>query len=90
MFLRGIPDDRPCEQFINRKGFNSLNVLVTGGVDHRIYDLVNTAPGSYHDAAIWAMSAIKPYLERQFPREHVLGDSGLQMFIILFNGCLYC
>ena len=38
---------------INRKGYPSLNVLVTGGPDKLIYDLVVKALGSFHDAAIY-------------------------------------
>jgi len=62
-------------RFKNRKGAHTLNVLVTAGFDHRIYDVVVNAPGSFHDAAIWRISEIKQYLEMRFPRRYILGDS---------------
>ena len=64
---------------VNRKGRKSLNVLVTAGYDHQIYDVINNAPGSFHDAAIWRMSEVKPELELIYPRVHVLGDSAFPM-----------
>ena len=73
--FRKIPVNRDPAQFINRKGFNSLNVLVTGGSDKLIYDLVVNAPGSFHDAEIYQMSGIKAYMETRFPRNICLGDS---------------
>ena len=82
-YIRGLPADRNKDQFINRKGWYSLNVLVTGGPDKKIYDLVVNAPGSFHDAAIWAMSAVKPFLERRFPREHCLADSSMTYFLLI-------
>ena len=63
------------DRFINRKGYNSLNVLVIGGFDKMIYDLMPNVPGSMHDAMAYSLSEFKPYLESQFPRELCLGDS---------------
>ena len=60
--FRRIPADRPAVQFINRKGYNSLNVLLTAGIDHIIYDVVVTAPGSFHDAGIFEQSEVKGFL----------------------------
>lgn len=76
---RQLPPGLNKDQFINRKGCYSLNVLVTGSYDHRILDLVLNAPGSYHDAGIWRVSQAKPYLELLFPRVHVLGDSAFPL-----------
>ena len=70
---RKLPIGLVPRQFRNQKGLKSLNVLVTSGFDHQIYNAVNNAPGSFHDAAIWGMSEVKPELESIFPRVHVLG-----------------
>ena len=79
--IRGIPEDREAEQFINHKGYYSLNAMITGynifliglynqqfeigGIDRKIYDIVLSAPGSYHDAAVYAMSRGKAWFETQ-------------------------
>ena len=73
--FRKIPVNHDPVQFINRKGFNSLNVLMTGGFDKLIYDLVVNAPGSFHDAGIYQMSGVKAYMETRFPCNIYLGDS---------------
>lgn len=71
--------------FINRKGFNSLNVLVTAGCDKLIYDLVVNAPGSFHDAGIYQMSEVKAYLESRFPRQLCLADSAFAISDVLIT-----
>ena len=71
--------------FINRKGFNSLNILATGGSDKLLYDLVVNAPGSFHDAAIYQMSGVKPYMESRFPRHICLGDSAFPISDVLIT-----
>jgi hypothetical protein len=81
-FCRNLPAGRTPDQFINRRGYNSLNVLVTGGIDRLIYDLVVNAPGSFHDAAVYQMSDIKPYLESRFPRV-CLGDAAFAISDVL-------
>ena len=77
--------DRNTDQFINRKGVYSLNVLVTGGIDRLIYDLLVNVPGSFHDAAANQMSQVKPYLESRFPREICLGDSAFPISDVLIT-----
>ena len=48
--------DPKQKQFINRKGSYSLNCLVTGGFDQRIYDIVINVPGSFHDFSVYRLS----------------------------------
>ena len=60
---------------MNRKGYNSLNVLVVGGFDKLIYDLMTNVPGNMHDATTYGLSEFKVFLESQFPRHICLGDS---------------
>ena len=71
LLCRDIPANVDLAIYINRKGFNSLNVLVTGGCDKLVYN----APGSYHDAGVYQMYAVKPYLESRFLRNISLGFS---------------
>ena len=67
--------DRDPDTFINRKGFHSLNVLVIGGFDRLIYDVIANVPGSFHDSTVYRLSEFKPYLESRWPRETCIGDS---------------
>ena len=85
MLFRDIPANVDPAVFINRKGFNSLNVLVTGGCDKLIYNLVYNAPGSYHDAGVYQMSGVKAYLESRFPRNICLGDSAFPISDVLIT-----
>ena len=39
-------------------------------MDRKIFDIVLSAPGSYHDAAIWSMSRAKAWLETRFPQRY--------------------
>ena len=82
---RGIPAGMDPVRFINRKGFNSLNVLVTGGFSGKIYDLVVTAPGSFHDAGIYHQSHVKAWLETKFPRRLCLGDSAFAISPVMIQ-----
>ena len=59
----------------NRKGFNSLNALVTAGCDKLVYDLVVNAAGSIHDAGIYQLSEVKAFLESRVSRQLCLADS---------------
>ena len=72
---RGIPVGREPEKFRNRKGFWSLNAMILGGFDRRIYNINLGAPGSYHDSAVWTLSQAKAWFEVKFPQRYVLGDS---------------
>ena len=56
---RGVEPPLTIRRFKNRKDAHTLNILVTAGFDHRIYDIVVNAPGSFHDAATWRISEIK-------------------------------
>ena len=65
--------------FINRKGIYSINAQIVGGLDRPIYDILLSAPGSFHDAAVWQMSQVKAYLSPLNPRHYVLGDAAYQI-----------
>ena len=72
---RNLPPGRNHVTFINRKGSYSINAQIVGGMDRRIYDILLSAPGSFHDAAVWQMSQAKAYLSTLNPRHYVLGDA---------------
>ncbi len=62
--------------FLNRHVVYPLNLLVTAGPDHIIYDVVENAPGRSHDAVIYRQTGVKSYLESSLPRQICLGDKG--------------
>ena len=82
---RGLPPGKNHIQFINRKGFYSLNSQIVGGFDRRIYDIQLTAPGSYHDAAVWQLSAAKAWFETTVPLRYVLADSAYPLSHVCFT-----
>ncbi len=44
--------------YFNRKGWKALITLIFAGMDHRIYDIVPNAPGSFHNSTIYNLSTI--------------------------------
>lgn len=66
--------------FINRKGFHSLNVQIICDPDMRIMGINSNYGGSTHDAFIWSNSRIKEYLHAEYLRGNqntcLIGDSG--------------
>ena len=75
--------ERPCNlsqgrnhvTFINRKGNYSINTQIVAGLYWRIYNILLSAPGSFHEAAVWQMSQVKAYLSTLNLRHYVLGDA---------------
>ena len=61
-----------AKDFLNRKGLYSINAQIIGGFDRRIYDILLTALGSFHYAAVWSMSLGKGWLETRFPQRFFL------------------
>ena len=49
---RAVIDNRPGKQFLNCKNRYSINAMVVGGFDCRIYNIHLGGPGSFHDAHI--------------------------------------
>lgn len=74
--------------YINRKGFHSLNVQIVCGADLRIFSINANYPGSAHDAFIWRQSRVRTYLHNLHVNGHerswLLGDSGypLEPFLL--------
>ena len=72
---RNLPQGRNHVTFINRKGNYSINPQIVAGLDWRIYDILLSAAGSFHNAAVWQMSQVKAYLSTLNPCHYVLGDA---------------
>lgn len=66
--------------YINRKGFHSLNVQLVSDANLKILNVNANYPGSAHDAFIWRQSRVKEYLHNIYINGHerswLLGDSG--------------
>jgi len=82
---RRIPAEKNSKDFINRKNVYSINSQIVGGFDRRIYDILLSAPGSFHDAAVWSMSNAKAWLETRFPQRIMLGDSAYPQTDVLMT-----
>ena len=80
-----LPAGKNPKDFINRKNVYSINSQIVGGFDRRIYDNLLSAPGSFHDAAVWSMSNAKAWLETRFPQRIMLGDSGYPQTDVLMT-----
>lgn len=77
-----IPIIRPStfeNAFVDRKGEHSINAVMVCGPEMQFYFVNANAPGSVHDARVFALSSLSRRLElgwRAFPRNVLLGDSG--------------
>ncbi|XP_052261316.1 putative nuclease HARBI1 [Dreissena polymorpha] len=64
------------DDYVNRKGFHSLNVQMICDATFRFVDVVAKWPGSVHDSRIFRESAIRQRFERGEIDGLLLGDSG--------------
>nr|CAH7754861.1 unnamed protein product [Callosobruchus chinensis] len=74
-----IPILKPAargDEYINRKGFPSLNILASCNSSEVFTSVDISWPGSVHDARIWTNSTIQPVISRNQVRALLLGDSG--------------
>nr|CAH7744593.1 unnamed protein product [Callosobruchus chinensis] len=74
-----IPILKPAahgDEYINRKGFPSLNVLASCNSSEVFTSVDISWPGSVHDARIWTNSTIQPVISRNQVRALLLGESG--------------
>ena len=68
-------------EFVNRKGYHSINVQLICDADLKIINSVIKLPGSVHDARILRQSAVyQAFEEEQAPLAgHLLGDSSYML-----------
>ncbi|XP_062598933.1 putative nuclease HARBI1 [Saccostrea cucullata] len=62
--------------YVNRKGYHSLNVQMVCDPNFRITSLCARWPGSTHDSRVWRSSALCHQFERGIHSGLLLGDSG--------------
>lgn len=74
--------------FINRKGYHSLNVQIISDPDLRILSVNANYPGSCHDSFIWRQSDVRQHLLNRYldglRGTWLIGDSGypLEPFLL--------
>ena len=68
-------------EFVNRKGYHSINIQLICDADLKVINAVIKWPGSVHDARILRQSAVyQAFEEEQAPLAgHLLGDSGYML-----------
>ncbi|XP_025106067.1 putative nuclease HARBI1 [Pomacea canaliculata] len=68
-------------EYVNRKGYHSINVQVICDADLIFFNIVAKWPGSVHDARILRESPFYDAMESNQPplRGHLLGDSGYML-----------
>ncbi|KAK6178695.1 hypothetical protein SNE40_011219 [Patella caerulea] len=78
------------ENYINRKGYHSINCMAVCDHEHFFTDIFIGWPGSTHDARVFGNSPLHTastnHLENTFPQNcHMIGDSayGLDNFIMV-------
>lgn len=70
------PREDNADDFLNRKGFYSINVQVVCDNNMRIIDIVSRWPGSVHDSRIFSNSTLYGELEANPNQGFILGDNG--------------
>lgn len=64
------------DEYINRKGFASINAQATCDADEKFTSITAEWPGSVHDARIWRRSDIRRKISQFDGDACLLGDSG--------------
>jgi nuclease HARBI1 len=66
------------DEYINRKGYHSINVQATCNSDEWFTSVDASWPGSVHDSRIWSNSEICNIARNDFQRSQalILGDEG--------------
>lgn len=64
------------DEYVNRKGYASINVQATCDASEKITSVSAEWPGSVHDARIWRRSQIRDIISRFEGAACLLGDSG--------------
>ncbi|XP_071142046.1 putative nuclease HARBI1 [Mytilus edulis] len=64
------------EEFVNRKGYHSLNVQAICDSKYRFISMKGNMPGSVHDSRIWKLSALRQQFDAGMHDGFLIGDSG--------------
>ncbi|XP_062597698.1 putative nuclease HARBI1 [Saccostrea cucullata] len=75
-FIRIIGPSENEADFVNRKGFHSLNVQMVCDAKFKFTSVCATWPGSVHDSRVWRESALCRQFEQGEHNGFLLGDSG--------------
>ncbi|XP_061182280.1 putative nuclease HARBI1 [Saccostrea echinata] len=75
-FVRIMTPSNNEQDFVNRKGYHSLNVQMVCDAKFRFTSICANWPGSVHDSRIWRESALCQQFERGEHNGFLLGDSG--------------
>ncbi|XP_055999383.1 putative nuclease HARBI1 [Ostrea edulis] len=75
-FIRIIAPSENEPDFVNRKGFHSLNVQMVCDTNFKFTSVCASWPGSVHDSRIWRESSLCRQFERGEHNGILLGDSG--------------
>lgn len=75
-FIRIIAPSENEPDYVNRKGFHSLNVQAVCDAKYKITSICAKWPGSVHDSRIWRESALCQQFENGVHSGFLLGDSG--------------
>ncbi len=75
------------EAYVNRKGFQSINVQVVFDAAYKILDLVPKWPGSTHDSRVLSESGLTGLFEQNYVHSgcHLMGISGYPLKCCLFT-----
>ena len=66
---------RHGDEYINRKGWPSINVQATCNAQEMFTSVDASWPGSVHDTRVWKNSTIREVVQK-FPNASLLGDQG--------------
>lgn len=79
-----------AHNFLNRKGYHSINTQVICNADLKFLAVNANYPGSHHDAFIWRQSQIRQYLLNEFRENNLrgcwlIGDSGYPLESVIMT-----
>ncbi|XP_063904806.1 putative nuclease HARBI1 [Zophobas morio] len=75
---------RHGDEYINRKGWPSINVQATCNAQEMFTSVDASWPGSVHDTRVWKNSTIREVVQK-FPNASLLGDQGYGLELSLLT-----
>jgi hypothetical protein len=74
--VRIIAPSQHGDQFVNRKGYHSINVQVVVNADSQFINIDAKWPGNSHDSKVFKESEIFRHLEQSNIDGYLLADNG--------------